>query len=705
MNPSPHLRRHGRLRREVTWIAAVALIFYPLAAVAVRKPFGPAVVPAFFSASAGVAVAAAMLIRRSLWPGVVAAIMIGESAAQLFLGGTPAEWAVHSFAGATGTVVGASLTRAWCAGTPDLRSRRKLAAFIAGACVIGPATGGIVGGVVGGGGVQGDLQWWIGDGLGVLVVATPILLWPRQSFIVRSRPWESITIVALTAAASAAAFLTAIRPSLLILPLLAWAALRLDMLGAALAGGVVAFVAAVVSAREASNQYEGLSPFAYVTLDQLFIAVAITVALVVAQEASARTQAVQEREIERRERIQLEGLSHLAQQLSAALTPEDISKALKNHVITEAGAQGVSLGLLSPDEHLVWVAAPGYPQNVRETFSSRTGLDAPLLATDVVRTGLPVMIRSQPEYEDRYGASVRWLRMSGTHSIGGWPLTGGGKPFGALVVIWEEPQGFDVAQVAYLSAVTTLVSQALVRARVYADEHARAAVLQSALVPGNPGDTGDLDVCVVYEPADVVEGLGGDWYDVLSLPDGRMYFAVGDVLGHGLPAVEDMAQLRTAGRTLAFHGLSPGLLLAALNDFTRHASQRRFATMAVAIYDVASGELTYCSAGHPPALLRRARGEMVRLSENPGAVLGPLAETDYVEDTVRVRCDDILVMYTDGLVERRGVDINAGISAAERMIAEWDVESGLAGKCGVLRETLCPEPRNDDVCMIAVRFP
>lgn len=254
--------------------------------------------------------------------------------------------------------------------------------------------------------------------------------------------------------------------------------------------------------------------------------------------------------------------------------------------------------------------------------------------------------------------------------------------------------------------MTTLVSQALVRARIYEDEHARAAVLQSALVPDSAGSTGGLDVCVVYEPADVAEGLGGDWYDVLSLPKDRLYLAVGDVVGHGLPAVEDMAQLRTAGRALAHHGLPPAQLLADLNAFTRHVSHGKFATMVVAILDVTSGELSYGSAGHPPPLLRRAAtGEVFRLSDTAGAVLGPMAETSYVEGSLQVCPNDILVMYTDGLVERRGMDIEAGISTAERMIAEWQADSALAGNCEVLRERLAPEPRADDLCMIAIRFP
>lgn len=706
------VRQGQRSLGEAARVFAVVLLICALSAILTRGVFGSESDPAFFAPAAGVAVAVAILSRRSLWPVIVAAIVLGELAAGLLLGNSPAVSAGYSTANVTGTLVGAWLALRWCGGAPDLRIRRELGLFIAGACLIGPALAGLIGGTTihladRTGWAENVVRWWIGDGLGVLIAATPILLWTRQSYIVRARPRETATVLVLTAVASAAAFLWQVRPAILLLPILAWAALQLDMLGAALAAVVVACGATVTSSPGRGVLYSAtLSPSAEVMLNQLLVAVLTTVTLVVAQEASGRHQAVREREIERRERVQLQGLSQLAQQMSAALTPEDIGRALESHVIKEVGAQGVSLGLLSREGHLVWAVAPGYPQKIRDEFSPQSELDAPLLGTDVVRAGRPVMVRSQEEYEARYGASVRWLKMGGTQSIAGWPLTGGGKPFGALIVIWAEPQQFDVAQVAYLSAVTTLVGQALVRARIYADEHARAAVLQSALTPDNPLRTGGLDVCMGYQPADVSEGLGGDWYDVLSLPKNRIYFAVGDVVGHGLPAVEDMAQLRTAGRALAHHGLPPAQLLADLNTFTRHASQGKFATMFVAIFDFTSGELAYGSAGHPPALLRRAStGSVLRLSETAGTVLGPLAETTYVEGSVRIHPNDVLLMYTDGLVERIGMDLEAGISAAERLIATWAVDAELAALCDELHKSLSPLPRMDDLCIIAVRFP
>ena len=189
------------------------------------------------------------------------------------------------------------------------------------------------------------------------------------------------------------------------------------------------------------------------------------------------------------------------------------------------------------------------------------------------------------------------------------------------------------------------------------------------------------------------------------IPNHRTYLAVGDVVGHGLPAVEDMAQLRSAGRALAHQGLAPAVLLAELNGFTRHASQGKFATMAVAIFDPTQATLTYCVAGHPPPFLRRvATGEVIRLTDAHGPVLGPLPTATYTEGTLHIDTGDILVMYTDGLVERRGIDIETGMGLAQQIIADWDDETVLSDSCDLLQHDLAPRPRADDVCIIAVRF-
>ena len=127
--------------------------------------------------------------------------------------------------------------------------------------------------------------------------------------------------------------------------------------------------------------------------------------------------------------------------------------------------------------------------------------------------------------------------------------------------------------------------------------------------------------------------------------------------------------------------------------------------MAVAVFDPLSRVLSYGLAGHPPPLLRRSRdGKVVRLVGADGPVLGPIRDAAYTAGQVSLEPGDILVMYTDGLVERSGRDIETGMSHAERLLASWGSETALGQGCRQLTETLASPPRQDDVCVIAVRI-
>ena len=711
MMPSESNSSARTIRHSASALFACVALAYLAGAVLSWQSFGADITPAFFP-PAGVTVAAMLLTPRSRWFAIVAAIVVAEIGVDLYYGAGVAAASGYALANSVEPVVGASLVLAWCKGLPDLRQRRDLAKFLTGACVAGPLVGGLIGGTLsavlrGASWATAVAHWWAGDGIGVLVVGAPILLWAKQSHKLRTRLPETVAVLTVTALLSFAALWWQAPLALPLLPVMVWAAFRLDVIGAALAGAVVAFTV---------NYMTGTGHGAFRELDvarpvrlaatQVFIAVMVLVAMLIAQEAAGRVAAVRAGEAERRERDRLQILAQLAQQLSAALTPGQVGDAVVKQLFNDAGAQAVALGLVTTDGlRLEWVKTAGYPQLVHDKFAGGVPLDDLTAATEAVRAGRPVVIGNSAEYQRRYSNNADLMALTGAEALVNWPLTAGAKPIGVLSMMWTRPQSLDAAQLAYISAVATMVGQGLVRAQVYADEHARAAVLQSAVLPSEPADVADLDVAVTYQPADGEHGLGGDWYDVMALPKQQAYLAVGDVVGHGLPAVEDMAQLRSAGRAMALQGLPPAQLLAELNTFTAHASNGRFATMAVAVFDPQAGALTYALAGHPPALLRRSRdGRVIRLDDAHGPVLGPIRDATYTEDQVRLEPGDILVMYTDGLIEGRGWDIETGISKAEQLIAGWGSQTALADGCRQLTETLASPPRRDDVCVLIVRL-
>lgn len=690
-------------------VVLAVFVAFTAGAVASWESFGSTAGPSFFYPSAGVTAAALMLTRRTLWPGIIAAVVAAELLVDTLYGNPLPLSVAFAVSNVVEPLVGASIVLAWCGGRPDLSKRHDYLAFLMGACVAGPFVGGLIGGTASA--VNAGLPWlgmavtwWSGDALGVLVVASPLLLWRTQSHILRRRPWEMAAVLAATAALSVATFWVEVPPSVLLLPLLALAAFRLNMLGVALAGVVAAFLGNIMTTR-GYGLFASLdvSQAARVWLTQAFLATIIVVAMLIGQEAAARLTAQREQEIEHRERVRLETLAWLAQELFSALTPRDIGEALESHVLHEAGATALSLGLISSDGRSIeWITASGYPPSMVEAFRDGVALSERSVATDVIRLGNPVVVRTASEYLDAYPDRAHWLTAGPVESLVGWPLTSGGDPFGSLQLVWSDMQPLDTAQLAYVSAVASLVSQALVRARIYADEHSRAAVLHSVAQPVVQVEVTGLEYRALYEPDDATHGLGGDWYSVLPLPADRTYLSVGDVIGHGLTAVEDMAQLRSTGNAYAYQGLRPAHLLSDLNRFAGAFIRGEFATTLVAIFDPVTCSLSYSSAGHPPALLRRAgTGEVVRLSDAEGPVLGPFADSMFGEQTVRLHPGDVVVMYTDGLVEHHGHNVQAGIAHLEQVLTHWPPDALL--DCEALAESVAPSPHADDICLLVVR--
>jgi integral membrane sensor domain MASE1/GAF domain-containing protein len=269
-----------------------------------------------------------------------------------------------------------------------------------------------------------------------------------------------------------------------------------------------------------------------------------------AETASRALERARLREAERREHARVEALAELTGLLAAALTPEAIGEVVADRVRAAAGgADALSLGVISQDgRRLVWITTAGYAAEVPGQFPDLP-MDVPAAATDAARTGRPVIIRTPAEYERRYPGPATAAAVAHGSSWLTWPLRVGTAPVGALGLMWRHPQQFEPGQLAFVAAVADLVAQAQVRARVYADEHALAAVLQRAVMPTTAAVIPGLEIGASYRQAGTAQQVGGDWYDAMALPGKRAYLASGDVVGHGLAAAEDMTQLRNAGRT------------------------------------------------------------------------------------------------------------------------------------------------------------
>ncbi|MFF0416181.1 SpoIIE family protein phosphatase [Kitasatospora sp. NPDC004745] len=225
--------------------------------------------------------------------------------------------------------------------------------------------------------------------------------------------------------------------------------------------------------------------------------------------------------------------------------------------------------------------------------------------------------------------------------------------------------------------------------------------LQQAILPTVPPalGPGGLRAAVRYRPAAKKDRVGGDWYDVMPLPDGRVLLAVGDVAGHGVGAATGMVALRHALRALAVTGAGPGRMLEWANTVALGEPGQVTATAVCVLLDPAGGGLHWARAGHlPPIRLGAAGAEVLPLPH--GVLLGALEDAAYEEHTARLDPGDVLLLYTDGLVERRDRPVEESVDQLIR--AAGAPGPDLEGFLDRLLE-LSPSDTDDDTCLVAVR--
>jgi serine phosphatase RsbU (regulator of sigma subunit) len=414
------------------------------------------------------------------------------------------------------------------------------------------------------------------------------------------------------------------------------------------------------------------------------------------------------REAEQREQERIASLSELTRLLAAAVTADAIGEVVSEHVRAAVGnADGVWLGLSTSDHKRLEPVTVSGPVARAGQEPGYVEVDAAMPAAEVFRTGTPLVLSAAREYLSRPGHSESpgspqdWSPTAEGWII--WPLRVGTSTVGIVSFAWLRTQSFSQGQLAFVAAVADLLAQALVRARLYDDEHVALTLLQRVVRPAATAVPG-LEVASCYRQAGSSGSVGGDWYDAVGLPSGEAFFSVGDVVGHGITAAQDMSQLRNAARTLAVAGFPPGRLLHELGRVAGSMTVGQFATAVVGITDASGSRLVYASAGHPPMLLRRAHpGAVQELAQAGGPALGPFDDATYAEGEVTLNPGDIVLMYTDGLIERRGEDLQDGIARVASELTAWHPCSPLGELCEKLVATLAETPQLDDICVLAVR--
>ena len=259
-------------------------------------------------------------------------------------------------------------------------------------------------------------------------------------------------------------------------------------------------------------------------------------------------------------------------------------------------------------------------------------------------------------------------------------------------------QAFNAA-VSFTSLFpSTLVAE---RMRAREREHLIAETLQRSLLPENLPDNPDVAVAARYIPATHDVEVGGDWYDIIALPDGRFALAIGDVAGHGVQAAAAMGQLRMALRAYALEALSPSHALERLNMLLFELQPNAMATLLYAHLDQDSGELSFANAGHLPPLIVGRDGGARYLEDGLAPPLGVSANVNFKEAATKIEPGTTVFLYTDGLIERRRASIDGGLEALKRAAGAAPAELGSA--CDYIIRSLLIGGNEDDVAVLAVR--
>ncbi|MEV5433629.1 SpoIIE family protein phosphatase [Streptomyces sp. NPDC052701] len=297
----------------------------------------------------------------------------------------------------------------------------------------------------------------------------------------------------------------------------------------------------------------------------------------------------------------------------------------------------------------------------------------------------------------------------GAHSMMAVPLRARGTTLGVVVAVRiGQPDDYGEDDAVFAEELASRAAVCIDNARRFARERSTALALQHSLLPRDLPGQAAVEVAHRYLPTASAAGIGGDWFDVIPLSGSRVALVVGDVVGHGIPSSATMGRLCTAVRTLADVDLPPDELLTHLDDLVTHLATddsadevpELGATCLYAVYDPVSRRLTTAAAGHPaPALvLPDGTARLVPLLAGPPLGVGglPFEATD-----LRVPEGSVIALYTDGLVEDRGRDVDHATDELCRALTA--PADSLDALCDTVLKAVLPEEPDDDVALLLAR--
>ncbi|WP_051034261.1 SpoIIE family protein phosphatase [Streptomyces sp. SS] len=343
-------------------------------------------------------------------------------------------------------------------------------------------------------------------------------------------------------------------------------------------------------------------------------------------------------------------LLHLASALTETVAVSDVVELVAGQVLPAFGADGLVLSAAEAGR----LKITGWHGYDRQTIERLDGLPVSTDITPaghVLSTGIPSFFDSVEELADEFPQAPL---ISGKRAWAFLPLLISGRPVGCCVLSYDRPHTFTADERAVLTSLAGLIAQALDRARLYDSVHRLALGLQETLLPHSLPAVPGLTMAARYLPASRGMDIGGDFYDVIRLDATTVAAVIGDVQGHNVSAAALMGQVRTAIRATA--GAPPDQVLTHTNHVLMDLGTDLLVSTLYARIDLAHGQATLASAGHPPPLLHRPGQPGLVVALDPGPLLGIDIDTPYPVTDLPLPPGSTLALYTDGLVEVPGTD-------------------------------------------------
>ncbi|WP_225829267.1 ATP-binding SpoIIE family protein phosphatase [Streptomyces naphthomycinicus] len=340
----------------------------------------------------------------------------------------------------------------------------------------------------------------------------------------------------------------------------------------------------------------------------------------------------------------------LAAELNEATSVADVMAVTRARIMTPFGAGAFLVSTLRDGR--LWVAGhSGYPTvALRLLHGAAAGPQRP--DADALLTRTPLFFEDRHALVQSYPSAVEDGLEASVHL----PIVLSNRQVGVCTLGFRRPQSFSSEERAVAMMMMDLLGPALERASLGESARSLAESLQKKLLPRDLVEVPGMVTTARYVPAPSTAGLGGDWYDMVPLPGGRIALVVGDVEGHSIDSCVVMGQLRSAVRAYASEGHSPGIVMTRANRLLCELDTDLMATCCLISFDATTGVAETALAGHPPPLVRAADGTVTTLQLPANVPLGVEAGALYTVTDIALARDALLMLYTDGLTESRQLD-------------------------------------------------